>query len=102
MRQRRQNRRGRGRKRDNHQNPSMRCFESKGPDVKIQGTPADIAEKYISLARAARSAGDPVLAENYLQHAEHYTRNIMADREQPMQQPLRTPRTTIGPKPAGS
>jgi uncharacterized protein DUF4167 len=53
--------------------------------VKIRGTPAHIAEKYISLARDAQSSGDPVLAENYLQHAEHYSRIIMAYREQ-MQQ----------------
>jgi len=50
--------------------------------VKIRGTPAHIAEKYISLARDAQSSGDPVLAENYLQHAEHYSRIIMAYREQ--------------------
>jgi hypothetical protein len=47
--------------------------------VKIRGTPAHIAEKYISLAREALSSGDPVLAENYLQHAEHYNRTIMAN-----------------------
>lgn len=83
MRQGQQNRRGRGRNnnRKNH-NPLARSFESNGPDVKIRGTPAHIAEKYLSLARDAQSSGDPVLAENYLQHAEHYTRIIMAYREQ--------------------
>lgn len=87
MRQGQQNRRGRGRNnnRKNH-NPLARSFESNGPDVKIRGTPAHIAEKYLSLARDAQSSGDPVLAENYLQHAEHYTRIIMAYRDQ-MQQP---------------
>jgi hypothetical protein len=50
--------------------------------VKIRGTPAHIAEKYLTLARDAQSSGDPVLAENYLQHAEHYSRIIMAYREQ--------------------
>jgi hypothetical protein len=54
--------------------------------VKIRGTPAHIAEKYLSLARDAQSSGDPVLAENYLQHAEHYSRIIMAYRDQ-LQQP---------------
>ena len=84
MRQGQQNRRGRGRNnhRKGHQNPLSRSFESNGPDVKIRGTPAHIAEKYISLARDAQSTGDPVLAENYLQHAEHYSRIIMAYREQ--------------------
>ena len=62
-----------------------RSFESNGPDVKIRGTPAHIAEKYMTLARDAQSSGDPVLAENYLQHAEHYNRIIMAFREQQMQ-----------------
>ena len=84
VRQGQQNRRGRGRNRKS-QNPLSRSFESNGPDVKIRGTPAHIAEKYISLARDAQSSGDPVLAENYLQHAEHYSRIIMAYRDQ-MQQ----------------
>jgi hypothetical protein len=86
MRQGHQNRRGRGRNNNNQnrkgQNPLTRSFESNGPDVKIRGTPAHIAEKYISLARDAKSAGDEVLAENYLQHAEHYNRIILAFREQ--------------------
>ena len=84
VRQGQQNRRGRGRNNNNRKNhnPLARSFESNGPDVKIRGTPAHIAEKYLSLARDATSSGDPVLAENYLQHAEHYTRIIMAYREQ--------------------
>jgi hypothetical protein len=40
----------------------------------------------MSLARDALASGDPVLAENYLQHAEHYNRIIMAFRDQQMQQ----------------
>jgi hypothetical protein len=83
MRQGQQNRRGRGRNRRG-QNPLTRSFESNGPDVKIRGTPSHIAEKYMSLARDAQASGDPVLAENYLQHAEHYIRIIMAFREQQM------------------
>jgi hypothetical protein len=83
MRQGQQNRRGRGRNRKG-QSPLTRSFESTGPDVKIRGNPAHIAEKYMSLARDASSSGDPVLAENYLQHAEHYNRIIMAFREQQM------------------
>ena len=87
VRQGQQNRRGRGRNnnRKNH-NPLARSFESNGPDVKIRGTPAHIAEKYLTLSRDAQTSGDPVLAENYLQHAEHYMRIIMAYREQ-LQQP---------------
>ncbi len=86
MRQGQQNRRGRGRNRKAHHNPLTRSYELNGPDVKIRGTPAHIAEKYMSLARDALASGDPVLAENYLQHAEHYNRIIMAYREQTVQQ----------------
>ena len=98
MRQGQQNRRGRGRHNNNNgnsnnsnnnrrgQNPLTRSYESNGPGVKIRGNPAHIAEKYISLARDAQTSGDPVLAENYLQHAEHYNRIILAFREQQVQQ----------------
>jgi len=57
-----------------NQNPMSRVFESNGPDVKIRGNPSHIAEKYVQLARDAQSSGDPVAAENYYQHAEHYFR----------------------------
>lgn len=67
--------RGRGRKQPN---PMSRNFESNGPDVKIRGNAAHIAEKYMALARDAASAGDRVMAENYLQHAEHYNRIVAA------------------------
>ncbi len=100
MRQGQQHRRGRGRNNNNNHsqsyghnnnhrkgnNPLSRSFESNGPEVKVRGTPAHVAEKYLSLARDAQSAGDPVLAENYLQHAEHYNRIILAYREQQGQQ----------------
>lgn len=87
MRQGQQNRRGRGRgNQRKSQNPLTRSFESAGPDVKIRGTPAHIAEKYISLARDANISGDPVLAENFLQHAEHYNRIIFLAREQQISQ----------------
>jgi hypothetical protein len=78
MRQGQQNRRGRGRGGRKPQNPLARSYESNGPDVKIRGTAAHIAEKYLSLARDALSSGDLVSAESYFQHAEHYNRIIMA------------------------
>ena len=31
-------------------------------------------QKYLQLAKDAQSNGDPVLAQNYLQHADHYLR----------------------------
>jgi hypothetical protein len=59
-----------------------RSYESNGPDVKIRGTAAHIAEKYTSLARDALASGDLVAAESYFQHAEHYNRIIMAAQSQ--------------------
>ncbi len=57
-------------------NPRMQTFDSNGPDVRIRGNATQINEKYITLARDASGAGDRVLAESYLQHAEHYQRLI--------------------------
>lgn len=82
MRQGQQNRRGRGRGGRKPQNPLARNFESNGPDVKIRGTAAHIAEKYMSLARDALASGDLVMSESYFQHAEHYNRIIMAAQQQ--------------------
>ncbi len=59
-------------------NPLTRSYESNGPEIKIRGTAQHIAEKYTQLARDAHVAGDPVAAEGYLQHAEHYYRLIAA------------------------
>lgn len=61
-----------------HGNPLSRNYESNGPDVKVRGNAAHVAEKYLQLARDAQSSGDSVMAENYLQHAEHYFRIISA------------------------
>jgi hypothetical protein len=82
MRQGQQNRRGRGRTGRKPQNPLGRSYESNGPDVKIRGTAAHIAEKYTSLARDALASGDLIAGESYLQHAEHYIRIIMAAQTQ--------------------
>ncbi|MCO5733714.1 DUF4167 domain-containing protein [Rhizobium sp. SSA_523] len=92
-----QNKRGRGRGSNNNNNggggggnnfnrkgsnPLTRTYDSSGPDIKIRGTAQHIAEKYATLARDAQSAGDRVMAENYLQHAEHYNRIIAAAQAQ--------------------
>ncbi|WP_454852050.1 DUF4167 domain-containing protein [Rhizobium binxianense] len=90
-----QNKRGRGRGSNNNGggnnnnnfnrkggNPLTRTYDSSGPDVKIRGTAQHIAEKYAQLARDAQSSGDRVIAENYLQHAEHYNRIIAAAQAQ--------------------
>lgn len=82
-----QNKRMRGRNNNNRKgpNPLTRTYESNGPDVKIRGTAHHVAEKYLQLARDAQSSGDPVMAESYLQHAEHYFR-IIAAAQQAQQQ----------------
>ena len=89
MRPQQQNRRMRGRNNNNNNNnnrkgpnPLTRNYESNGPDVKIRGSAQQIAEKYTTLARDAQSSGDRVMAENYLQHAEHYNRIIAAAQAQ--------------------
>lgn len=92
-----QNKRGRGRNNNNNNNnnsgnmnrkgsnPLTRTYDSSGPDVKIRGTAQHIAEKYAQLARDAQGFGDRVMAENYLQHAEHYNR-IIASAQAQMQE----------------
>src|SRR4030095_9389849 len=60
------------------QNPMPRVYETHGPDIKIPRAASHVADKYVQLARDARSSGDPVAAENYYQHAEHYFRLIAA------------------------
>jgi hypothetical protein len=81
------NKRLRGRNRNKSGNPLARSYESNGPDVKIRGSALQVADKYAQLARDAQSAGDRVMAENYLQHAEHYYRIVAAAYEQNNQRP---------------
>jgi hypothetical protein len=72
----------RGRNRPKGPNPLTRSYESNGPDVKIRGTAQHIADKYAQLARDALAAGDPVAAENYFQHGEHYFRIVSGAQDQ--------------------
>src|SRR3954454_725662 len=56
-----------------------RAFDSNGPEgSKVRGNAQHVFEKYQQLARDASAAGDRVLGENYLQHAEHYFRLLRA------------------------
>jgi hypothetical protein len=54
-------------------------FDSSGPDIRVRGTAQQLFEKYLQLGRDATSGGDRVMAEGYLQYAEHYFRvlNLM-------------------------
>lgn len=80
--------RGNNSNRRNNNAPRNQNFESNGPDVKVRGNAQQVVEKYLQLARDASTAGDPVAAENYFQHAEHYYRlqTAMADRAAQRQQ----------------
>lgn len=62
-----------------------RVFESSGPDGKVRGTPQQIIEKYNQLHRDAQLSGDRVNAENFAQHAEHYTR-LLAEAQREVDQ----------------
>ena len=53
-------------------------FDSNGPDLRVRGTAQQLFEKYLQLGRDAASSGDRVMAEGYLQHAEHYFRILNA------------------------
>ena len=48
-------------------------FKRKSPGRNNQNAPK-LIEKYNDLAREASSSGDKILSENYLQHADHFTR----------------------------
>ena len=80
---------GRGRGKNNNRNKNNnrdshspnRVYESAGPEGKVRGTPQQIIDKYQALARDYQLSGDRVMAENFLQHAEHYTRILVAAQE---------------------
>ena len=54
-------------------------FKRKSPGRNNHNAPK-LIEKYNDLAREASSNGDKILSENYLQHADHFTR-VLNDRE---------------------
>ena len=54
-------------------------FKRKPPGRNNHNAPK-LIEKYNDLAREALSNGDKILSENYLQHADHFTR-ILNERE---------------------
>jgi hypothetical protein len=75
------NKRPRGRQQSNKRpvNPKFQNFDSNGPDGRVRGNAQQVYEKYISLAKDCTD--DPVLAENFYQHAEHYHRILQAAQE---------------------
>ena len=77
------NRRMRGRGNNNRRGPSKNPnYDSSGPESKVRGNAQQLVDKYLQLSRDALTSGDPVTAENFLQHAEHYHRVHSAANEQ--------------------
>ena len=59
--------------------PNNENFKRKSPGRNNHNAPK-LIDKYNDLAREALSNGDKILSENYLQHADHFTR-ILNERE---------------------
>jgi Domain of unknown function (DUF4167) len=78
-----------------HQRPSQRnqMFDSNGPNVRVRGNAHQIFERYTSLGREAAIGGDPITAENFYQHAEHYFRVASSNREGAQQETALRPIT---------
>ncbi len=71
-------------------NITNRVFDSSGPEGKVRGTPQQIIDKYLMLARDAQLSNDRVAEQAFLQHAEHYTRLLgEAQREMAREQEAR-------------
>lgn len=71
-------------------NPN-RTYDSNGPEIKVRGSASHVYEKYLQLARDANTQGDRVMAESYLQHAEHYFRILAAIQAQQVQHAQNNP-----------
>ena len=66
-------------------------FKRKNPGRNNQNA-SKLIDKYNDLAKEAISNGDKILSENYLQHADHFSR-ILQSRELSKQQNLISPNT---------
>ena len=69
------NRRSRPFKRPNNRYPGD-SFANGNSSTRVRGNLSTVLEKYKVLAKDAAASGDHIGAENYLQHAEHYSRLI--------------------------
>ena len=68
------------RRRNNNRRPNGRGngnLDSSGPSVKVRGSARQVYDKYLLLARDAKSSGDNILSQSYFQHAEHYARILI-------------------------
>ena len=71
-------------------------FKRKAPGRNNHNAPK-LIEKYNDLAREALSNGDKILSENYLQHADHFTR-ILNERESIKREKFLESRTENNPE----
>jgi len=55
------------------------------------------AQKYEQLAKDSLTSGDPVLHENYLQHAEHFNRRLAELNVKPKEQKIGSTNTNKSP-----
>ena len=95
----------RGRNRGNgkrHIPLRSQTFESNGPDGKIRGTAQQVLDRYLALGRDAYSSGDPITAESFYQHAEHYYRLLNLEGPDGERGPSRPrPVEAVGEAPSG-
>jgi hypothetical protein len=77
-----------------------RVFDSAGPEGRVRGTPQQIIDKYISLTYDAQLSGDRVAAENFQQHAEHYSRMLIEAQKELAEKQLEQNSTLIHNKPS--
>ena len=70
------NKRSRPFRRTNSNRNQSDNFNTGNNGARVRGSLSTVLEKYKNLAKDAMSSGDYIGAENYMQHAEHYTRII--------------------------
>jgi hypothetical protein len=76
-----------------------RVFDSAGPEGRVRGTPQQIIDKYLSLTYDSQLSGDRVAAENFQQHAEHYSRLLIEAQKELLEKQLEHNATTTNSKP---
>ena len=76
---------------NNHSNNGNFNFNRNGSMNNIHSVEKTM-QKYQQLAKDAQSNGDPVLSQNYLQHADHYLRryNELSDKKESIEQKLKS------------
>ena len=75
-----------------------RVFDSAGPEGRVRGTPQQIIDKYLSLTYDSQLSGDRVAAENFQQHAEHYSRLLIEAQKELLEKQLEHNATMVNNK----